>query len=121
MRARCKRSSQSWRNMRLKRGVASRQKTMSRWTDRFPRSSGLLRRMRAGAVALALCAGCTAAYAQRSEPRSLPVPSKDASYVLPDGSIYFAGNDLVDVYFQKLNALFIKAHPGFKFKTDMQD
>src|SRR5260370_40692455 len=94
---------------------------MSRSTYRFPKRSSVRRHLRVAAILLASCALLIAAYAQRSEPRSLPAPPKDASYILPDGSIYFAGNDLVDIYFQKLNALFIKAHPGFKFKSDMQD
>ena len=47
--------------------------------------------------------------------------SKKAPYVLSEGSIYFAGNDLVDVLFQKYNALFRQTHPGFTFKMDMQD
>jgi len=81
----------------------------------------MLWRLRAGAILFVVWAGLTAAHAQRGEPRPAPLPAKDAPYVLPDGSIYFAGNDLVDDYFQRLNTLFVKAHPGFKFKTDMQD
>ena len=46
-------------------------------------------------------------------------PPADASYVQPDGSIYVSGNDLMVPFFEQLNALFAKAHPGFKFKMDM--
>src|SRR6267143_3448710 len=46
-------------------------------------------------------------------------PSRDTKYVLPDGSIYIAGNDLMVSYMERLNALFQKYHPGFKFKMDL--
>ena len=46
-------------------------------------------------------------------------PPKDAKYVLADGSVYIAGNDLLVPYILKLNAVFLKTHPGFKFKTDL--
>jgi phosphate transport system substrate-binding protein len=45
-------------------------------------------------------------------------PPKDAPYLLPDGSIYIAGNDLAAPLLEKFNALFVKLHPGFKFKMD---
>ncbi|MFI5336011.1 MAG: PstS family phosphate ABC transporter substrate-binding protein [Opitutales bacterium] len=45
-----------------------------------------------------------------------PVPfPQGASYVLPDGSIYIAGNDLVAGIIEELNARFQKTHPGFRF------
>src|ERR1700737_4672692 len=46
-------------------------------------------------------------------------PPSDAPYVLSDGSIYVAGNDLLIPYFEKLNELFAKTHPGFRFKMDL--
>jgi len=46
-------------------------------------------------------------------------PPKDAPYVLPDGSIYVAGNDLLAPLFEQLNARFLQAHPGLKFKLDL--
>lgn len=46
-------------------------------------------------------------------------PPKDAPYVLADGSIYVAGNDLLAPLIERLDDLFQKTHPGFKFKTDM--
>jgi phosphate transport system substrate-binding protein len=46
-------------------------------------------------------------------------PPAEAKYVLPDGSIYIAGNDLMVSYLERLNALFQKYHPGFKFKMDL--
>ena len=51
-----------------------------------------------------------------AHPVSLP---QDAEYVLPDGSIYIAGNDLVDALLPRINALFAEKHPGFKFKMDL--
>jgi phosphate transport system substrate-binding protein len=53
-----------------------------------------------------------------SSAETIPEP-KDLPYVLPDGSIYIAGNDLVAPLMEKLNDLFSKAHPGFKFKMDL--
>src|SRR6266403_1922549 len=47
------------------------------------------------------------------------VPPSNAPYVLSDGSIYVAGNDLLIPYFEKLNELFAKTHPGFRFKMDL--
>ena len=75
----------------------------------------------AAALLLGLCAHSISASAQRAEQRTIPPPPKDAPYVLPDGTIYYAGNDLVAAYFEKLDALFVKAHPGFKLKSDMLD
>jgi len=48
-------------------------------------------------------------------------PAKTAPYVLKDGTIYYAGNDLVDELIQQLNEAFIRSHPGFHFKGDMED
>jgi len=42
-----------------------------------------------------------------------------ATYVRPDGTIYITGNDLVQPLIEKLNELFIKTHPGFKFSLHM--
>ncbi len=66
-------------------------------------------------LALALLVGAAAlpAIAQKLS------PPQHAEYVLPDGSIYIAGNDLVAPLMEKLNAVFIAAHPGFKFKMDL--
>jgi phosphate transport system substrate-binding protein len=44
---------------------------------------------------------------------------KSAEYVLPDGSIYIAGNDLVAPLLDRIDAIFAAKHPGFKFKTDL--
>jgi phosphate transport system substrate-binding protein len=44
---------------------------------------------------------------------------KSAEYVLPDGSIYIAGNDLVAPLLERVNAIFSATHPGFKFRTDL--
>src|SRR5438105_6232691 len=53
-------------------------------------------------------------YVERSE----TVPF-GAEYVLPDGSIYIAGNDLVAPLLERINAIFAAKHPGFRFKTDL--
>ena len=45
-------------------------------------------------------------------------PPEHAPYLLPGGTIYIAGNDLAAPFLEKINALFLKAHPGFKFKMD---
>ena len=66
---------------------------------------------------LAAAAGSAAPYA----PQPVPLPDKGAPYLTADGSIYVAGNDLVDDLFQQLNEIFVKTHPGFKFKQDMID
>ena len=42
-----------------------------------------------------------------------------ATYIRPDGTIYITGNDLVQPLIEKLNELFIKTHPGFKFSLHM--
>src|SRR5260221_11167163 len=49
-----------------------------------------------------------------------PLPSKDAKYVRPDGSILIAGNDLMVPYMQRLIALFRKTHPEFQFQLELQ-
>jgi phosphate transport system substrate-binding protein len=51
-------------------------------------------------------------------PQKVSVP-KDAPYVLSDGSIFIAGNDLVAPLLEKLNEVYSKAHPGFKFKMTL--
>jgi phosphate transport system substrate-binding protein len=52
--------------------------------------------------------------------KTVPLPGKDAKYVLPDGSILIAGNDLMVSYMEKLTALFRKSHPEFKFHMELQ-
>ena len=52
-------------------------------------------------------------------PRAVQFPT-GASYLRPDGSIYLTGNDLVEPLIDKLNDLFIKTHPGFRFSTHMK-
>jgi phosphate transport system substrate-binding protein len=47
----------------------------------------------------------------------LTVP-KTAEYVLPDGTIYIAGNDLIEPFLDRINERFAQQHPGFKFKMD---
>ena len=46
-------------------------------------------------------------------------PPRHAPYVLKDGSIYAAGNDLLAPFFDQLNDLFIKTHPGCRFTMDL--
>ena len=52
--------------------------------------------------------------------KKVPLPGRDAKYVLPDGSILIAGNDLMVSYMEKLTALFRKSHPEFKFHMELQ-
>ena len=54
-------------------------------------------------------------------PRPVALPAVKDSYVMRDGSIYYAGNDLVDELFHRFDEMFERAHPGFKFKSDMID
>ena len=51
---------------------------------------------------------------QPYQPHPVSVP-KDASYLRPDGSIYIVGDDATDEMMAKLDELFVKTHPGFKF------
>ena len=51
-------------------------------------------------------------------PHAVPFP-KGATYLRPDGSIYLTGNDLVEPLVEKLNDLFVKTHPGFRFSLHM--
>jgi phosphate transport system substrate-binding protein len=51
---------------------------------------------------------------QSYAPHAVTVP-KDASYVLPDGSIYIVGNDGMKGMLAKFNEIFARTHPGFKF------
>ena len=52
-------------------------------------------------------------------PKQVPLPPKNAKYVLPDGSILIAGNDLMAPYMEKLIALFRQSHPNFKFHLEL--
>jgi phosphate transport system substrate-binding protein len=45
-------------------------------------------------------------------------PPKDAPYVLSDGSIYIAGNDLIEPFLDQINDRFAEQHHGFAFKMD---
>jgi phosphate transport system substrate-binding protein len=64
-------------------------------------------------IGLVLCAG---ALAQRPN-ASVSVP-KGAEYVLPDGAVYIAGNDLIEPFLDQINDRFAAEHKGFKFKMD---
>lgn len=53
--------------------------------------------------------------------RPSPVPfPQGAPYVLADGRIYVAGNDLIAPLIERLNAEFTARHPQFRFKMDLQ-
>jgi phosphate transport system substrate-binding protein len=52
--------------------------------------------------------------------KKVPLPGKDTKYVLPDGSILIAGNDLMVSYMERLTAIFRKSHPEFKFHMELQ-
>jgi phosphate transport system substrate-binding protein len=45
-------------------------------------------------------------------PRPVPSPAADASYLLPDKTIYVLANDLVGPYFEALDQAFTKTHPN---------
>ena len=51
--------------------------------------------------------------------KKVSLPPKSAKYLMPDGSILIAGNDLMASYMEKLIALFRKSHPDFKFHLEM--
>jgi phosphate transport system substrate-binding protein len=63
----------------------------------------------------AFLAALACAFASSVSAASLPPPPKDAKYVLPDGSILIAGNDLMVPYVERLAELFRKAHPEYRF------
>jgi phosphate transport system substrate-binding protein len=46
--------------------------------------------------------------------------SKNAPFVLPDGSVYIVGNDAMEGMLNKLNALFVRTHPGFRFTMQLK-
>ncbi len=48
-------------------------------------------------------------------PQPVQIP-KDATYLLPDGSVSIIGNDGWETILGQFNNLFIKSHPGFKFQ-----
>ena len=52
--------------------------------------------------------------------KHLPPPPRDASYVMRDGSILIAGNDLMVVYMERLTALFRSYYPEYKFHMELQ-
>jgi phosphate transport system substrate-binding protein len=54
------------------------------------------------------------------EPRSVQ-PAKDAGYVLPDGSLQIVEYSEMEGVVTALDALFVKSHPGIKFKTGTAD
>jgi phosphate transport system substrate-binding protein len=47
-------------------------------------------------------------------PQAVPPPAADASYLLPDKTVYVLANDLVGPYFEGLNKMFTKTHPDIK-------
>jgi phosphate transport system substrate-binding protein len=73
-------------------------------------------------LAVALCAAALCGTQAHAEDASVPsyqarpvaIP-KDASYVRSDGSIMIVGDDATEAMMTKLNALFVKTHPGFRF------
>jgi phosphate transport system substrate-binding protein len=52
-------------------------------------------------------------------PESVSLPSKGAKYLMPDGSILIAGNDLMAPYLGRLIAIFRKSHPQFRFHLEL--
>ncbi len=85
-----------------------------------------------GSAALAIMLAGSAMWAQTANPDSDAEPARlphyvahpqkaprSAEYVLLDGSIYIAGNDLVAPLLERINAIFTAKHPGFRFKMDL--
>jgi phosphate transport system substrate-binding protein len=68
------------------------------------------------AVLAALACGS----ARAPPPATVAGPPSGASYVLPDGSVYVSGNDLVAPFIEAINGLFQKDHPGFKFTLNLK-
>jgi phosphate transport system substrate-binding protein len=81
----------------------------SRFLFRFPAWRSVLLAVAAWAVLVrpALAAG---------DPLTV---SHDASYLLADGSVFIAGNDLMTPIVSELNARFQRAHPEFKFTMQL--
>jgi len=50
---------------------------------------------------------------------AIPLPPRSAKYVIGDGSILIAGNDLMAPYVERLAALFRKHHPEFRFHLEL--
>lgn len=71
--------------------------------------------MRAAIAAFLIALAGTCALAAPA----LPAPPKEAKYVLPDGSILIAGNDLMVPYVERLVALFRREHPEFRFHLEL--
>jgi phosphate transport system substrate-binding protein len=69
--------------------------------------------MRALLAALA-CLLASSAFAAALAP-----PPKDAKYLLPDGSILIAGNDLMVPYMERLAELFRRSHPEYRFTLQL--
>ena len=55
------------------------------------------------------------AFASATWAATLAPPPKDAKYLMPDGSILIAGNDLMVPYMERLTELFRKSHPEYRF------
>src|SRR5712692_7254914 len=51
-----------------------------------------------------------------AEPSNESRPQKDAGYVLTDGTIQIVGFDDMEGIIESLNTLFVRSHPGIKFK-----
>lgn len=94
---------------------------MSRFTGIASHSSGALFKRAAIVITCALLATSAYARAQDSEvtlphyaPKPVPSPQPNATYLLPDHTVYILANDLVGPYFEALDELFTKAHPNIK-------
>jgi len=66
-------------------------------------------------VAAALAAMVVCAHSQTPYWPQPASPQKDASYLLPDGTIRIVGWDDLSGIFDRLNGLYAKSHPGAKF------
>lgn len=70
------------------------------------------------AWAMLASVAASAASPQMAYPVYQPLPvavSRDAPYLLPDGSIYIVGDDTMEPLLKRLNDEFVKTHPGIRF------
>jgi phosphate transport system substrate-binding protein len=85
----------------------------------------------ASIAALAALLAWTGAFAMDAAPgdapplapyvaKKLPPPTREAKYLMADGAILIAGNDLMVPYMQRLTALFRKHYPDFRFHMELQ-
>lgn len=48
-------------------------------------------------------------------------PPQSAPYMLPDGTVFVAGSDIVAPFFRELTQVYVRAHPNIKFTLLLKD